>query len=125
MTQREFCDTCEEACIHPKAICEAKEHMISSDMARTLADFYKVIGDATRVRILSLLMTRELCVCDITEALEMAQSAVSHQLRILRAAHLVTYRKEGKMSYYRLDDDHVTELLRQGIEHLTHKGELK
>ena len=125
MTHIDFCDTCEEACIHPKAICEAKEYMISNEMARTLADFYKVIGDATRVRILSLLMTRELCVCDITEALSMAQSAVSHQLRILRAAHLVTYRKEGKMSYYRLDDSHVTELLKQGIEHLTHKGELK
>ena len=125
MTHRDFCDTCEEACIHPKAICEAKEYMISNEMARTLADFYKVIGDATRVRILSLLMTRELCVCDITEALSMAQSAVSHQLRILRAAHLVTYRKEGKMSYYRLDDSHVTELLKQGIEQLTHKGELK
>lgn len=96
--------------------------MIPEDTARKLAEFYKIMGDTTRVKILSLLVERELCVGDITEILSMAQSAVSHQLRILRSAHLVTYRKEGKMSYYRLDDDHVTALLLQGTEHLRHKG---
>lgn len=99
--------------------------MISEDTARKLAEFYKIMGDTTRVKILSLLVERELCVGDITEILSMAQSAVSHQLRILRSAHLVTYRKEGKMSYYRLDDDHVTALLLQGTEHLRHKGAIE
>ncbi len=99
--------------------------MIPEDTARKLAEFYKIMGDTTRVKILSLLVERELCVGDITEILSMAQSAVSHQLRILRSAHLVTYRKEGKMSYYRLDDDHVTALLLQGTEHLRHKGAIE
>lgn len=99
--------------------------MIPEDTARKLAEFYKIMGDTTRVKILSLLVERELCVGDIIEILSMAQSAVSHQLRILRSAHLVTYRKEGKMSYYRLDDDHVTALLLQGTEHLRHKGAIE
>ena len=99
--------------------------MIPEDTARKLAEFYKIMGDTSRVKILSLLVERELCVGDITEILSMAQSAVSHQLRILRSAHLVTYRKEGKMSYYRLDDDHVTALLLQGTEHLRHKGAIE
>lgn len=103
----------------------AIENIIPEETARKLAEFYKIMGDTTRVKILSLLVERELCVGDITEILSMAQSAVSHQLRILRSAHLVTYRKEGKMSYYRLDDDHVTALLLQGTEHLRHKGAIE
>ena len=84
-----------------------------------LADIFKILGDKTRIKLLSLLAAEEeLCVCDIAESLQMGQSAISHQLRVLRAARLVKFRKTGKEAFYSLDDDHVVKLMRQGLEHV-------
>lgn len=84
-----------------------------------LAEVFKVLGDPTRIKLLALLTTDEMRVSDIAEALSMGQSAISHQLRVLRSAHLVKFRKDGKEAWYSLDDDHVVKLMRQGLDHVT------
>ena len=86
-----------------------------------LADLFKVLGDPTRIRILQQLLNKEMCVTDIAESMGMGQSAISHQLRVLRQARLVTFRKEGKTVMYSLNDEHVVMLLSQGIEHVSHQ----
>ena len=83
-----------------------------------LADLFKVFGDGTRVRILFVLLTAEVCVCDLAKLLGMTQSAVSHQLRVLKQARLIKARRDGKTVFYSLADDHVATLLRQGMEHV-------
>lgn len=83
-----------------------------------LADFFKIFGDSTRIRILCALFDGELCVCDIAETLGMTISAISHQLRVLKQARLVTWRRAGKTVYYALADDHIHLILDQGIEHI-------
>lgn len=83
-----------------------------------LADLFKMFSDSTRIRILDILIRRELCVQDIADELEMTQSAISHQLRLLKQAHLVKSRREGKTVYYSLADDHVTTIMAQGLEHV-------
>ncbi len=83
-----------------------------------LADFFKVFGDSTRIRILTVLLGEELCVCDLAETLGMNQSAVSHQLKILKQAKLIRNRREGKQVYYALADDHVATIMAMGIEHI-------
>ena len=85
---------------------------------QNLADLFKVFGDPTRIRILYALSAQELCVCDIAEILQMTQSAISHQLRVLKQMHLVKFRREGKTVFYSLADDHVYTILNQGIEHV-------
>lgn len=94
---------------------------LEQDFIYHVADFFKVFGDATRIRMLSLLVDGELCVGDLAERLEMTQSAVSHQLRVLRQNDLVKYRKDGKTVFYSLDDEHVRMVLEQGITHIQHK----
>ena len=94
------------------------ENVITEDNLYNLADLFKVFGDPTRIRILHALSAQELCVCDIAETLGMTQSAISHQLRILKQIHLVKYRREGKTIYYSLADDHVHTILAQGLEHV-------
>ena len=83
-----------------------------------LAELFRIMGDPTRLRVIQLLLAGEMCVKHIAEAMDMGQSAISHQLRVLRQARLVTYRKEGKTAYYRLSDGHVEMLIRQGLEHV-------
>ena len=83
-----------------------------------LADFFKVFGDCTRIRILCVLLYGEMCVCDIAQALSMTQSAISHQLRVLKQAALVKSRREGKTVYYALSDHHIISILNQGLEHI-------
>lgn len=83
-----------------------------------LADTFRVLGDPTRVRILQALSLAELCVCDIASLLGATKSAVSHQLRLLRSLRVVKYRKEGRIVYYSLDDSHVENLLREGLNHI-------
>ena len=83
-----------------------------------LADFFKVFADSTRIRILYVLKSSEMCVCDIAQTLNMTQSAISHQLRILKQTKLVKNRREGKTIFYSLADDHITMILSQGIEHI-------
>ncbi len=114
-------DICEQLCEHPQIICIAKKESISDHDAQQVAEIFKLLGDPTRVKILQALTKRELCVCDIAAVIEMGQSAVSHQLRLLRNARLVRYRREGKMAWYSLDDEHVRSLLSQGIDHIKHR----
>ena len=113
------CSATEE---HEKNVSEAKEHMLSEREFLFLAELFKALGDYTRVRILFALSVNELCVCALAEVLDMSQSAISHQLRLLRAAKLVRYRKDGKNVYYTLDDDHVRNLVSQGLEHVREGG---
>ncbi len=113
-------DTCEVTYTDPEAVAQVRKKLIDSDLAHELAGLFQVMADATRLRIVSLLAERELCVCDIAAALEMTQSAVSHQLRVLRMMQLVKFRRQGRMAYYSLDDDHVLKLYTQGLDHLGH-----
>ena len=83
-----------------------------------LAEFFSVMGDSTRIKILYLLFEGEMCVCDISEKLSMSMSAISHQLRVLKNARLVKYRKSGKSVLYSLDDDHVKTIINMGVEHI-------
>jgi DNA-binding transcriptional ArsR family regulator len=109
---------CQTNCVHAETVGAVREQMHSDDMLLDLSDVFKVLGDHTRVRILNALTFSELCVCDIASLLEMSSSAVSHQLRILRSAKIVRFRKDGKNVYYSLDDDHVFNLMREGVAHV-------
>ena len=94
---------------------------IDADTAQHLADLFKTLGDPTRIKILSLLTkTEEMRVYDIADSLTMGQSAISHQLRVLRSARLVKFRRDGNEVLYSIDDDHVMKLLGQGLEHVQH-----
>ena len=86
-----------------------------------LAELFKILGDPTRLKIVQLLLENEMCVNHIAETMGMGQSAISHQLRVLRQARLVTYRKEGKTAYYSLNDDHVEGLVRMGMDHVANQ----
>lgn len=111
-------DRCEEQCIHPEVVESVRIQMLGNVPADELAQLFKVLGDNTRIRILDALYRSELCVCDITALLGMNQSAVSHQLRVLRDARIVKSRKQGKNVLYSLDDEHISELVRMGSEHV-------
>ena len=93
---------------------------LTENEASRLADFFKALGDPTRIKLLYLLVQREHCVIEIAESLGTSVSAISHQLRLLREARLVKRRREGKHFFYSLDDEHVQRLLQQGIEHISH-----
>ena len=95
-----------------------QEAMQQEELLYYLADLFKVLGDATRIRILCVLYSGELCVNDIADALGMTTSAISHQLRTLKQSRLVKFRREGKTIFYALDDDHIFSILRQGMEHI-------
>lgn len=105
-------------CSRPKDCSEIRDQLPQDETLQDLAYFFKVFGEVSRLKILSALYIRELCVCDLVDIVNMSQPAVSHQLRVLRAAKVVKSRKEGKHAYYSLDDDHVRELLRDGLEHI-------
>lgn len=92
--------------------------ILNTEKAQQMAEFFSLLGDANRLRILSLLAIKELCVCDLAAALDMSESAVSHQLRALRALRLVRYRKQGRNVFYRLEDHHVLDLYQSVAEHL-------
>ncbi len=114
-------DICSCNIIHEEAVALGKSRGIEENLAQEVAQLFKVFGDPTRVKILHLLSLSEMCVCDITLVLGMTQSAVSHQLKTLRQSGLVKNRKEGKVVYYALDDDHVLTILNQGVDHSVHK----
>lgn len=103
-----------------KISCDEIEEL-QNDFIHDVAEFFKVFGDSTRIKLLRLLLEQELCVGEIAEKLNMNQSAVSHQLRVLRQNDLVKYRKEGKTVFYSLDDDHIKVVLEQGMRHICHK----
>ncbi len=95
-----------------------QSQILSTEKAQHMAEFFSLLGDANRLRIVSVLALEELCVCDLAAALNMSESAVSHQLRTLRAMRLVSYRKRGRKVFYRLLDNHVLDLYRSVAEHL-------
>jgi ArsR family transcriptional regulator len=109
---------CEETCTHPLIIDKAQKEMPDEDHLYDLAELFKIFGDSTRIRILYLLLESEMCVCDIAQALSMTQSAISHQLRVLKNADLVRFKRDGKSVIYYLADDHVRMILSCGMEHI-------
>ena len=109
---------CEENIIHDKNVLNAKENMLDNKTISKISDLYKVFGDETRLRILNALLYSELCVCDISELLDMSHSSISHQLKILRDMKFVKTRKVGKSVYYSLIDDHIFKIFKIGVEHV-------
>lgn len=112
---------CDCAIIHEDVVEKVRADQHPEEQLIDLADFFKVLGDSTRIRILSALAHSELCVCDIAHVLNMTQSSISHQLRILKQARLVRNRRDGKVVYYRLDDEHVSAIIEAGLVHLSHE----
>jgi len=111
-------DQCDEYCIHSDKVQKVLSCMPDEDELYDLAELFKVFGDSTRIRILFALYQDEICVCDLAETLNMTQSAVSHQLKILKQARLVNSKREGKQVYYFLTDDHVKTIIAQGRDHI-------
>ena len=111
-------ERCEIDVIHEETVKRVEKNMPAETRLYDLAELFKVFGDSTRIRILWALDEAEMCVCDISYLLKMSQSAISHQLRVLRDAKLVKSRKEGKIVYYSLDDEHVRKIFEQGMEHI-------
>ncbi len=114
-------EMCECDCIHTDAVAHVKEVMEDTEVLYAVSDFFKVMSDSTRMRIMAALDNEELCVCDLSEVLGMTKSAVSHQLKVLKDAKLVKFRRDGKNVYYTLKDNHVKTILEMGIEHIKEK----
>lgn len=111
-------DRCDCHTIHEDIVSDVRNHMPEEDILLDLADIFKVFSDSTRVKILYALFRAEMCVCDIAVLLGMTKSSISHQLRILKQANLVKYRKDGRVVYYSLADDHVKSIFNQGLLHV-------
>lgn len=113
---------CDETCNGTEAdVLSVKHNLVAHTTAADLADLFKALGDPTRIKIIHALQQCELCVHDLTQVLEMGQSAVSHQLRFLRNMRIVKRRKVGKTVYYSLDDDHVEQIFELTLQHLKHE----
>jgi ArsR family transcriptional regulator, lead/cadmium/zinc/bismuth-responsive transcriptional repressor len=110
---------CEVSYVHKVQVAAARRAIHDSTTLQGLRETFMLLGDVTRLKICLALAREELCVCDIAALLSLSESAVSHQLRLLRAMRLVRYWKEGKMVYYRLDDKHIEQLIRLGVEHVS------
>ena len=110
---------CECTVIHQEVIDKIK--LPEEELLYDLGDFFKILGDSTRIKILSALFQSEMCVCDIAALLGMTQSAISHQLGVLKQGRLVKHRKGGKVVYYSLDDDHIKHIVDQGLTHISEK----
>ncbi len=111
-------DSCQVTVINEQRIAQAQAQMPDEMILVEVAETFKLLGDPTRVKILQALAVTELCVCDLAALLEMTSSAISHQLRLLRARGIVRYRKEGKIVYYSLDDNHVQTLVEVSLRHV-------
>lgn len=114
-------DKCDCTVIHEAIVNQVKEKMPAEENLYDLAELFKVFGDSTRIKILWALDEAEMCVCDIAVLLNMTQSAISHQLRVLKQARLVKNRKEGKIVFYSLDDEHIKQIFDQGLVHINEK----
>ena len=121
MTHRKLADRCADTVINEDKVGQAQQALLDGLSATHLADIFKALSDPTRVRIVSILARTELCVCDLAATLGMTQSAVSHQLRLMRDMRVVRSRKEGRMVYYSLDDEHIRDLFERGLEHVKHR----
>lgn len=119
--KHEFCEEielCEKKEIHTELVKQVNDTLPDENRLYDLAELFKTFGDSTRIRILFVLFEAEVCVCDIAEALHMTQSAISHQLRILKQSKLISSRRSGKSVFYSLADDHVKTIIAQGMEHI-------
>lgn len=112
---------CEVFCVNEKKVLAVRKAMKAEEVIRALAATFKVLGDPTRTKIIYALSRKELCVCDIAALLGISQSAISHQLRVLRNMKLVRYRKEGRIAYYSIDDAHIENLMDEGLRHVEEK----
>lgn len=111
-------EKCEYLCVHEDTVKKVISDMPEEEKLYDLAELFKVFGDSTRIKILYALFEAELCVCDIAQLLNVSQTAVSHQLRVLKTNKLVKCRKEGKNVFYSLADDHVCSIINQGMDHI-------
>jgi ArsR family transcriptional regulator, lead/cadmium/zinc/bismuth-responsive transcriptional repressor len=109
--------SCDVMCVNIKRVARVRKGMKPGGTIGRLAATFKALGDPTRVKIISALLLDELCVCDIASLIGLSQSAISHQLRVLRNMNLVKYRKDGRIAYYSLDDDHISAILTAGLKH--------
>ncbi len=110
-------DVCQVSCVNRPLVDSLLQQLPEETVLSDTAEIFKMLADPNRLRLLLALAQEELCVCDLAELVETSASAVSHQLRLLRTARLVRNRREGKMVYYRLDDEHVRRLLQEGLRH--------
>ena len=118
MEDRYNVECCELMCAHEEIVEKVQKEMPDEDTLYDLTELFRIFGDSTRIRILYVLFEAEMCVCDIAALLGMTQSAISHQLRALKNAKLVTSRRDGKTVFYFLADDHVKTIIDQGLEHI-------
>lgn len=119
MSKNEF--ICDCNIIHQDVVDMVLKHFPNKEEFHKIAEFFKILGDNTRSKIIWALTQNEMCVCDIANVLGMSKSSISHQLKTLRYSNFVKYRKEGKTVYYSLSDDHVKSLFQLGFEHIHHK----
>lgn len=111
-------ESCNCSIVHEEVLNKVKAHLPKEEVLYDLAEVFKVFGDSTRIKILYALFEGEMCVCDMAEFLGVSQSAVSHQLRVLKQARLVKFRREGKVVFYSLADDHVKHIFNEGLDHV-------
>ena len=104
--------------IHKDTVDRVSKLMLNEENSIDLAEFFKIFGDSTRIKILNALLNESMCVCDIAALLNMTHSAISHQLKILKQAKIVKYNKVGKVVYYMLDDEHIEQIFKKGVEHI-------
>lgn len=121
MEDKSKIDRCSCTVIHEDVVNEVKKSIPEEETLYDLADLFKIFGDTTRIKILCALFQAEMCVCDIAALLGMTQSSISHQLRVLKQSRLVKFRKEGKVVYYSLEDEHVKRIFDQGLLHISEK----
>lgn len=112
-------EKCDCTVIHEEVVSEVRRRLPDEESLLDLADLFKVFGDSTRVKILCALFESEMCVCDIAALLDMTKSAISHQLRVLKQSKLIKNRRDGKVVYYSLDDEHVKNIFDQGLAHVS------
>jgi DNA-binding transcriptional ArsR family regulator len=110
--------TCDTHMVHLDSVSQGKQQLLAMTKAQEMSEFFGILADPNRLRLLSILVGQETCVCDLAAVLQMTESAVSHQLKALRSMHLVNYRREGRNIYYSLADSHIVNLYREVAEHL-------
>jgi DNA-binding transcriptional ArsR family regulator len=116
-------DICQIKYVNQELVTQLLKSQYDNKIVSGLAEIFGVLADPTRLKICMFLSESELCVCDLAAMLKISESAVSHQLRLLRSLRIVKFRREGKMAFYTLDDSHVTSLIRQGLDHAKENGE--
>ena len=112
-------ENCNGNIIHEDIVVRVKDQLPAEETLYDLAELFKVFGDTTRIKIICALFESEMCVCDLSCLLNMTQSAISHQLRVLKSARLVKFRREGKVVYYSLDDEHIKHIYDAGLNHIS------